>query len=183
MTIISADLKILAADSLTTAGDTKVYFRSKIRIIKQHAIASTGMENDGFRFEKWFFEQNGEPFICEEDFAAVILNKSKFLVAETKEDDRTLAKTWEPNHKFSIGTPAAQAVAEGLMAFAGFNAHKAAAAAARYHTHCGEPVYSITKAQLDAIHPDFDGYWVGDYKVPLAKIEQYLITHQQWLKT
>lgn len=183
MTILTSDLKILAADTLCTSGDIKTYNRSKIRIIKQYAIATSGCEDDGFRFEKWYFAQNGEIFTAEGSFQVIVFTKDRIQVGETKSDSNELTKLWDPMAKFAMGINEAAAAAEILMRVAGFNAHKAAVAAAKYHTHCGEPVYSITKAQLDAIHPDFDGYWIGDYKVPLAKIEQYLITHKQWLKT
>lgn len=183
MTILSCDLKILAADTLTTAGDIKVGNRSKIRIIKQHAITTTGSENDGFRFERWLFNQNGESFFAEDYFGTIILTKSKILIGETADDSLELKKLWEPLKKVAMGINPAAAAAEALMRFAKFNAHNAAVAAANYSTCCGEPVYSITKAQLDAIHQDFDGYWIGTYNVPIKDITKYLITHKQWLKT
>lgn len=183
MTILACDLRILAADTLTTAGDIKLGNRSKIRIIKQHAIASTGTENDGFNFEKWFFSQKSEPFIVEESFGAIIMTKTTVLLGETLDDSTELRKMWEPLKKVSMGCQSAAAAAEALMRFSKFNAHNAAVAAANYHTACGEPVYSITKAQLDAIHQDFDGYWIGTYQTPIKDIPKFLITHKQWLKT
>lgn len=183
MTVLASDLKILAADSLVSSGDIKAYNRSKIRIIKQHAIATAGSENDGYRFEHWYFAQNGEIFTAEDSFQVIVFCKNKIQVGETKSDSNELAKLWDPMAKFAMGMDQASAAAEILMRVAGFNAHKAAVAAANYHVYCGEPVYSITKAQLDAIHPDFDGYWIGSYKTPISKIEDFLITHKQWLKT
>jgi hypothetical protein len=183
MTILACDLKMLAADTLTTAGGSKVYNRSKIRIIKQTAIATSGSESDGFRFEEWFFAQNGEKFICEEDFSVMILTKNTAKMGEAPEENTELAKLWDLMHKFATGSTHAAAAAEVLMRVAKYNAHKAALAAARYDVNCGEPIYSITKKQLDNIHPDFDGYWIGSYQTPINKIPDFLITHRQWLKT
>lgn len=173
----------MAADTLSTASDIKVHNKSKIRIIKQHAIATCGAEEDGFSFENWFFAQNGESFYAQDGFGVIVMTKDKIMVGETAEDSTELKKLWRPNNKLAMGTNPAQAAAEALMKFAKFNAHKAAVAAANYSTHCGEPVYSITKAQLDAIHQDFDGYWIGLYTTPLKDIDKYLITNKQWLKT
>jgi hypothetical protein len=183
MTILCCDFKMLAADSLTTAGDSKVYNRSKIRIIKQHAIATAGSEQDGIRFEEWLFAQNGEKFICEDDFSVMVLTKTNIKMGETPDGSTELLKLWDPMYKFAMGVNGADAAAEVLMRVAGYNAHKAAMAAARYHTHCGEPIYSITKKQLENVHPDFDGYWIGTYQTPIAKIDDVLITHKQWLRT
>lgn len=182
MTIISCDLKMLAADTLVTSDDIKVYNRSKIRIIKQHAIATTGTENDGFRFEKWFFEQNGEEFIADAGFGVIVMNKSKILAGSLEEDNK-LGNLIPLISRATLGSSVAAAAADILMKVSKFNAHNAAVAAANYHTHCGEPVYSITKKHLEYIHTDFDGYWVGHYKVPLNKISDSLITEKQWLKT
>lgn len=184
MTILSYDLKMLAADTLTTAGDIKVYNRSKLRIVKKHAIASTGLENDGFRFDKWFFEQNGEPFITEDYLAVFVLSTSRLVygVADVETDHKLSALAPVISH-MSIGATEATAAANILMKVVKFNAHNAATEAANYHTHCGSPVYSITKKQLEYIHVDFSGYWIGTYKTPLNKIEDYLITEKQWLKT
>lgn len=183
MTILSCDLKILAADTLTTAGEIKLGNRSKIRIIKQHAITTTGTESDGFRFEKWFFNQNGESFFAEETFGVIIMTKTSILMGETLDSSTELRKLWEPLKKVAMGINPAAAAAEALMRFAKFNAHTAAIAAANYSTYCGEPVYSITKTQLDVIHQDFDGYWNGTYRTPVKDIPKFLITQKQWLKT
>jgi len=183
MTILCTDLKMLAADSQTTAGAVKVYKRTKIRILKQHAIATAGDENEGFQFEKWFFAQQGESFIGSDDFQVIILNKDTVLLGEIKEGTNELAKLWNPLSKVAMGAETAAAAAEALMRTAKFNAHDAAVAAANYHIYCGEPVYSISRAQLNHIHQDFDGYWIGTYKTPITKLEEYLITPKQWLKT
>lgn len=182
MTIIACDLKILAADTLTTCDDVKVYNRSKIRIIKQHAIASTGTENDGFRFEKWFFEQNGEEFIGEDTFGVIVMNKSKVFGGTTGDGNR-LGPLIPIISRATLGSNAATAAADILMKVSKLNAHNATIAAANYHTHCGEPVYSITKKQLEYIHTDFNGYWIGTYKTPISKITNSLITEKQWHKT
>jgi hypothetical protein len=182
MTIISCDLKILAADTLTTCDDVKVYNRSKIRIIKQHAISSTGTENDGFRFEKWFFEQNGEEFIAEDTFGVIVMNTKKVLGA-VSDDNHKLGLMIPIISRATIGAQAACAAADILMKVSKLNAHNATVAAANYHTHCGEPVYSITKKQLEYIDIDFNGYWIGTYKTPFNKLSDFLITEKQWHKT
>jgi|SRR6185437_8073757 len=183
MTILCTDFKMLAADTLTSAGHIKVYNRSKIRIIKGHAIATCGDEEAGFQFEKWFFNQQGETFIGDDTFGVIIANKHTIQLGEVKEDSTELTKLWEPRHKSAMGAPAATAVAEILMKVSKLNAHKAAEHAANYDAYCGPPVYSITKKQIAEIHQDFDGYWIGTYEVPINKVDNYLITQKQWLNT
>ena len=174
---------MIAADTLCTAGDVKVYNRSKIRVIKQTALVSTGTENDGFRFEKWFFEQNGEEFICEDNFAVLILTRHRAFEAFTSGDTWKLSKMRESTTPMAIGVGTAVAAAEILMRVSKFNAHKAVVAAANYHTHCGPPIHSITKRQLESIHADFDGYWIGTYQTPINKIPAHLITQKEWMKS
>jgi hypothetical protein len=173
---------MLAADTLTTCDDVKVYNRSKIRIIKQHAIASAGDEHDGFRFEKWFFEQNGEDFIAEDTFAAIVMSKTTVLGGYSG-DANKVSRLIPIISRATVGSAAAQSAADILMKVSKFNAHNAAVAAANYHTHCGEPVYSITKKQLEYIDMDFNGYWIGSYKTSLNKLSDFLITEKQWHKT
>jgi len=174
---------MIAADTLCTAGDVKVYNRSKIRVIKQTALVSTGTENDGFRFEKWFFEQNGEEFICEDSFAVLILTRDKACEAFTTGDTLKLSTIRESTAAMAIGVGSAVAAAEILMRVSKLNAHKAVAAAANYHTHCGPPIYSITKKHLEAIHADFSGYWIGTYQTPMNKLAEHLITQKEWMKS
>lgn len=183
MTIIATDLRILAADSLCTAGDVKVYHRSKIRIIKQHALAACGDENDGFRFEKWFLDKSGEEFICEDNFAVIIMSRAMTMEGYTSDESFKLNKLRKSTTKVAIGAMQASAAAEILMRISKLNAHQAAIAAANYQIHCGLPVYSITKKQLEYIHPDFAGYWIGTYQTPITKVDDFLITEKQWLKT
>jgi hypothetical protein len=161
----------------------KVYNRSKIKIIRQHAIASCGDETDGVRFERWFFEQGGESFLCEGEFSVIVMTKERFLIGETLDDLKELRKMWQPGRKLGLGMANAVAAAEILMKEANYNAHKAAYAAAGYNTHCGMPIYSITKTQLRNISPDFAGWWIGDYQTPINKMNNFLISHKQWLKT
>src|SRR5271165_3131156 len=99
MTILASDLKMLAADSLVTSGDSKVYHRSKIRILKQTAIATAGDESDGFRFEAWYFAQNGETFTAEDSFQAIVFSKDRIQIGETKDDSNELTKLWDPMAK------------------------------------------------------------------------------------
>jgi hypothetical protein len=184
MTILSYDLKILAADSLVTAGNTKVYNKSKIRIIKQHAIVSTGTENDGFRFEKWFFEQNGEEFLCEDSFGAIVLSRTKAVAGSCDAEVNFKLKSLMPVvSRMTAGCSEACSASDILMKVSKMNAHNATVEAANYHILCGEPVHSITKKQLEWIHPDFNGYWIGTYKTPESKIEANLITEKQWHKS
>ena len=140
------------------------------------------MENDGFRFEKWFFEQNGEEFIAEDSFGVIVMNRTKVWGGSVG-DDFKLGKLIPVISRATIGAHAATAAADILMKVSKLNAHNATVAAANYHTHCGEPVYSIIKKQLEYIDMDFNGYWIGTYKTPLNKISDFLITEKQWHKT
>lgn len=181
MTILACDLKILAADSLFTYGDVVAYNRSKLRIIKQTALASCGDEEDSFKFEKWFFNQsNANQPNLESSYGSIVLSVDAVQWVTIDEGNIKISPL---RGKVAQGAGEATPYAEALMREAKFNAHKAAEAAAFYDRGCGPPIYSITQLQLKNIDPAFDGFWIGHYKTPLTKLDQYLITYKQWLKT
>jgi hypothetical protein len=182
MTILCFDQKILAADTLTSSNDTTSYNRSKIKIVKQTAIVSCGLMEDGFRFEDWYKQQNRESFIPTDSFAAFVMTTQAIqsFYNDEKGDEISCERVV---NKCANGSASAASYSEALMRETKMNAHKACELAAQYDRACGLPVYSITQKQLAEIHQDFEGFWIGDYKVPLNKIEEYLITYKQWLRS
>lgn len=173
---------MLAADTLTSAGDITVYNRSKIQIVKQKAICTTGMESDGDRFLHWLNLQERESFVTDSIFAAIVLSRTD-TVLYAGDDPGEAIKPGGVYTKWTLGAGAATSYSDALLREVKYNAHKACELAAQYDRNCGLPVFSITKKQLELIHQDFNGYWVGTYKTPLNKIEDFLITHKQWLRT
>lgn len=190
ITVICFDQKILAADSLVSVNDTVAYRRSKIRILKQAALASAGYAQDGDAFDQWWLDGQKEPFHAN-NFAGVIVSKNFIQCWVNRQDDDDdiadqdikLLQLESLDHKCSLGASHACSYAHALMRIAKYNAHKACEHAAQYSLFCGLPVYSITQAQLLHIDPDFKGYWIGTYQTPIKHLSEYLITHKQWLKT
>jgi hypothetical protein len=184
MTIISFDQKILAADSLTSSNDTTSYLRTKIRIVKQTAICTCGDTEDGDRFIDWYLTDAKDEFISKStNFSASILTVKGPKGAFYDDEAKTIRFVTNADNKHSIGNGPAVSYSEGLMRECKWNAHKACEAASLYDRFCGAPVYSITIKQLKAIPHDFDGFWIGTYKVPTNKIKDYLINYKQWLRT
>lgn len=181
MTIICWDTRMLAADTLTSAGEIKVYNRSKIQILKQMAVCTTGFEQDGDRFLEWLDKQDRENFTVESYFCALVLSRTSISMYPGDEPGNVLRS--EVYNKTSCGAGSAASYADALMREVKYNAHNAAEQAAGYDRGCGLPIYSITKKQLSYIHADFTGYWIGTYQTPISKIKDYLITQKQWLKT
>lgn len=184
MTIICYDQKMLSADSLTSSAGTTVYLRSKLKITRQAAIISCGRTEDGFRFEEYYRTQSKEIFKAgDADFCVTIMTKDDMNHLYTDDSGSNTLISERALSKLTLGSSGASAYADALMREAKFNAHKACELAALYDRYCGLPVYSITQKQLLEIDPDFDGFWIGTYKTPLNKIQDYLITYKQWLKT